>query len=127
MVIDYRALNGITIKDDLAIIKHQVEAAEQDQWKTAFRTRYGTFQFTVMPFGLAGAPSRFQSLMQNIFLEELDEFVIVYLDDVLVYSKTKEEHLQHLQRVFTKMREQRLYVKLSKCEFCQQQVQYLGF
>ncbi|PHJ15615.1 retrotransposon ty3-gypsy subclass, partial [Cystoisospora suis] len=130
MVIDYRALNGITIKDDYPLPRigdiinrlgqakwfskldlqsgyHQVEVAEEEQWKMAFRTRYGTFQF--------------------IFLEELDDFVTVYLDDVLVYSKSREEHLRHLQRVFAKIREQRLYVKLSKCEFCKQQVKYLGF
>lgn len=113
-------------KLDLQSGYHQVEVNEADQWKTAFRTRYGTFQFTAMPFGLAGAPSTFQRLMQNIFLGELDDFVMVYLDDVLMYSPTRQLHIQHLRKIFSRMREEQLYVKLSKCEFCQQRVQYLG-
>ncbi|PHJ15516.1 retrotransposon ty3-gypsy subclass [Cystoisospora suis] len=150
MVVDYRALNGIVIKYEypLPIIHdminrlgkarwfskldlhsgyHQVEVSETDQSKTAFRTRYGTFQFTVMPFSLAGAPSTFQRLMQNIFLEELDDFEMVYLDEVLVYSPTRRLHLHHLEKDFSKMRKKQLNVKLAKCEFCQQRVQYIGF
>ncbi|PHJ16379.1 retrotransposon ty3-gypsy subclass, partial [Cystoisospora suis] len=150
MVIDYRGLNRITIKDDYPIPRindlvnrlgkgswfckldlasgyYQVQVAEQDQWKTTFQTRYGTFQFKVMPFGLAGAPSTFQRMMQHVFIRELDEFVIVYLDDVLVYSRSRLEHYNHLRIVLQRLRENRLYVGVTKCEFVKQKVQYLGF
>ncbi|PHJ17658.1 retrotransposon ty3-gypsy subclass, partial [Cystoisospora suis] len=150
LVIDYRELNKITIKDDYPIPRvhdlidrlgkaqwfskldltsgyYQVQVAESDQWKTTFRTRYGTFHFRVTPFGLAGAPSTFQRLMQNTFMKELDEYVVVYLDDVLIYSKTKELHYDHLKNVLQRMRDARLFVGLSKCELVTQIVQYLGF
>lgn len=150
LVIDYRPLNRITIKDDYPIPKihdlinrlgkakwftkfdlqkgyYQVEIAEADQWKSAFRTRYGTYQFKVMPFGLSGAPSTFQRLMQSIFIKELDEFVVVYLDDVLVYSKTREEHLRHLELVLKRVQEHKLFLQLPKCEIVTQRVNYLGF
>ena len=150
LVVDYRPLNKITIKDDYPIPKiqdlinrlgkakwftkidlqkgyYQVEIAEEDRWKSAFKTRYGTFQFLVMPFGLSGAPATFQRLMQNIFINELDEFVVIYLDDVLVYSRTREEHMQHLRRVLEKAREHKLFLQLPKCEIVKQRVNYLGF
>ncbi|PHJ20920.1 retroelement pol polyprotein [Cystoisospora suis] len=149
MVVDYRALNGITIKEeyllsrihdmidrlgkarwfsklDLQSDHHQVEVSEAEQLKTDFRPRYGTFQFIVTPSGLAGAPSTFQRLMPNILLQELDDSVMVYLDDVLVYSATRQLHIHQLKNVSSNMREE-LYVKLAKCEFCQQRVPYLGF
>ena len=99
---------------------------DEDVPKTAFTTRYGHFEFLVMPFGLCNAPSTFQTLMNSLFQEYLDDFVVVYLDDILVYSRTKEDHLQHLQLVFKKLQEQRLYVKLKKCEFLRSHTEYLG-
>ena len=94
--------------------------------KTAFRTRYGHFEFTVMPFGLTNAPATFQNLMNSVMMPFLDQFVVVYLDDILVYSKSKEEHLAHLRAVFDKLREEKLYAKESKCEFARGSIEYLG-
>lgn len=99
-------------KLDLTSGYYQVQIAKADQWKTTFRTRYGTYQFRVTPFGLAGAPSTFQRIMRNVFMKELDESVVVYLDDISVYSESKELHFQHLSIVFQRMREARLFVKL---------------
>jgi hypothetical protein len=113
-------------KLDLYSGYHQIRIKESDVPKTAFRTRYGHFEFLVLPFGLTNAPATFMTLMNNIFHKYLDEFVVVYLDDILIYSRTKEEHLNHLEKVLTKLREHRLYAKLSKCELFQTKVEYLG-
>ncbi|PHJ19501.1 retroelement [Cystoisospora suis] len=91
------------------------------------QTRYGTFEFKVMPFGLAGAPSTFQHLMHSTFIRELDDFVIVYRDDVLIYSRSKREHLAHLRTVFERAREHQLYLNPAKCEITNQRATYLGF
>lgn len=101
---------------------YRVQVAEADQWKTTFRAPYGTYQFRVMPFGLAGAPPTFQGLVQNFFMSVLDEFVVVYLADVLIYCDPKELHFQHLSLVFHKTREARLSARLSKCELVTQRV-----
>ena len=149
MCIDYRALNNITIKnryplpriddllDQLSQAKYfskldltsgywQMRVKDEDIHKTAFTTRYGQFEFMVMPFGLCNAPASFQHLMNSIFQEFLDDFVIVYLDDIMVYSRTHEEHLKHLDIVFSKLRDNQLYAKLKKCEFMKTSVEYLG-
>ena len=149
MCIDFRALNNITIKnkyplprvddllDQLSTARYftkldltsgywQVRIRENVIPKTAFRTRYGHYEFMVMPFGLTNAPATFQYLMNSIFQDFLDDFVIVYLDDIMIYSKTYEDHLIHLEKVFTKLQENKLYAKLRKCEFAKQEVQYLG-
>ena len=149
MCIDYRALNNITIKnryplpriddllDQLSQAKYfskldltsgywQMRVKDEDIHKTAFTTRYGQFEFMVMPFGLCNAPASFQHLMNTIFQEFLDDFVIVYLDDIMVYSRTHEEHLKHLDIVFSKLRDNQLYAKLKKCEFMKTSVEYLG-
>jgi transposase InsO family protein len=150
LCIDYRDLNKITIKDkyplprvdelidrlhgakyfsklDLRSGYHQVRIRESDIEKTAFNTRYGQYEFLVMPFGLTGAPSTFMSLMNNILHPYLDDFVVAYLDDVLIYSKTLEEHLVHVRKVLETLRTHKLYAKESKCEFLQKEVTFLGY
>src|SRR6185295_3717296 len=149
LCVDYRALNKITIKNryplpriedlldrlvdtkyfsklDLYSRYHQIRIKKEDIHKTAFRTRYGHYEFLVLPFGLTNAPATFMTLMNDIFHEYLDEFVVVYLDDILIYSKTKEDHLKHLRKVLSKLREHRLYAKLKKCELFKNKVEYLG-
>ena len=99
---------------------------ESDRVKTSFTCRYGTYQFTVMPFGLTGAPSMFQRVMNNIFFDLLDKGVLVYLDDVLVYSKTVEEHVRLLDEVFAIFLKYKLYLKESKCSLFMSRVNFLG-
>lgn len=99
---------------------------EQDVPKTAFRTRYGHYEFLVMPFGLTNAPAVFMDLMNRVFHEYLDKFVIVFIDDILVYSKSEKEHERHLRIVLETLRQQKLYAKFSKCEFWLNQVAFLG-
>ncbi|KAK4400597.1 Retrovirus-related Pol polyprotein from transposon.6 [Sesamum angolense] len=103
----------------------QLRIAENDILKTDFRTRYGHYEFLVMPFGLTNAPAAFMALMNHTFQEYLDQFVIVFIDDNLVYSKNREEHEQHLRIVLQILKEE-LYAKLSKCEFWVNQVIFLG-
>lgn len=150
VVIDYRALNAITIKTEYPLPRisdlldrigtarwfstldlqsgyHQVAIPPEDQWKTACRTRYGVYNFVVMPFGLAGAPGTFQRLMQEVFIEELDELITVYLGDVLVYSKIWPDHVQHLSKTFEKLRQHGPMLKRKKWCFAKERVTYLGF
>jgi transposase InsO family protein len=149
MCIDYRALNKATIRNnyplpridevwdqiggakyfstlDLRSGYNQIREADEDVHKTCFRTRYGAYEFLVVPFGLSGAPPVFQALMNEVLRPYLDEFCLVYLDDILIYSKTEEEHIQHLRSILEKLREHRLYAKLSKCELFQSSLLYLG-
>nr|AAD22339.1 putative retroelement pol polyprotein [Arabidopsis thaliana] len=149
LCIDYRGLNWVTVKNkyplpridelldqlrgatcfskiDLTSGYHQIPIAEADVRKTAFRTRYGHFEFVVMPFALTNAPAAFMRLMNSVFQEFLDEFVIIFIDDILVYSKSPEEHEVHLRRVMEKLREQKLFAKLSKCSFWQREIGFLG-
>ncbi|KAL5775964.1 hypothetical protein ACOSP7_013524 [Xanthoceras sorbifolium] len=149
LCIDYRALNKVTIKNkypipliadlfdqlgraryftklDLRSGYYQVRIAEGDEAKTTCVTRYGAYEFLVMPFGLTNAPATFCTLMNKIFHPYLDRFVVVYLDDIVVYSNTLEEHAQHLQAVFKVLRENELYVKKEKCSFAQLEVYFLG-
>jgi hypothetical protein len=105
---------------------HQVSIKEEDISKITFRTRYGHYEFTVVPFGLSNAPVVFMCLMNGIFREYLDKFVIVFLDDILIYSKPEEENEHHLRMVLQVLRENQLYSKLSKCSFYQKQIHYLG-
>jgi hypothetical protein len=94
--------------------------------KTAFTTRYGLYEYTVMSFGLTNAPSYFMYLMNKIFMEYLDKFVVVFIDDILIYSKNEEEHEEHLRLVLQKLREHKLYAKFGKCEFWLKEVSFLG-
>ena len=98
-----------------------------DEWKTAFQTRYGYFEYNVMPFGLTNAPAIFQHLMNDVFCEFLDHFVVVYFDDILVFSKNEKDHENHVQLILEKLRSAGLYAKLEKCVFYQSQVEFLGY
>ncbi|XP_062091879.1 uncharacterized protein LOC133797823, partial [Humulus lupulus] len=140
MCIDYRELNKLTIKNkyplpriddlfdqlqgrgvfskiDLRSGYHQLKIREEDVPKTAFRTRYGHYEFLVMPFGLTNAPAAFMDLMNRVFKDYLDKFVIVFIDDILVYSRSQEEHEEHLRLTLEKLKEKQLYAKFKKCEF----------
>ena len=149
LCIDYRQINKVTIKNkyplpriddlfdqlsgarvfskiDLRSGYHQLKIAESDVSKTAFRTRYGHYEFLVMPFGLTNAPAAFMDLMNRVFQPYLDKFVIVFIDDILVYSASEEDHAQHLKVVLNILREKQLYAKYSKCEFWLHEVSFLG-
>ncbi|WVZ89997.1 hypothetical protein U9M48_036335, partial [Paspalum notatum var. saurae] len=140
MCLDYRALNDVTIKNkyplpriddlfdqlqgacvfskiDLRSGYHQLKIRPSDIPKTAFITRFGLYEYTVMSFGLTNAPAYFMNLMNKVFMEYLEKFVVVFIDDILIYSKMEEEHEEHLRLVLQKLREHKLYAKLSKCEF----------
>ena len=150
MCVDYRALNNNTVKNkyplpriddlidqvqgcshfsslDLQSGYHQIRISEEDVPKTAFRTHIGLYQFRVLSFGLCNAPATFQAVMNGVFAPYLGKFVLVYLDDILIFSKSQEEHREHLQLVVDLLRKHKLYAKLSKCEFEQAELQFLGF
>nr|GEU83254.1 putative reverse transcriptase domain-containing protein [Tanacetum cinerariifolium] len=112
-------------KIDLRSVYHQLRVHENDIPKTAFRTRYGHFEFTVMPFGLTNAPAVFMDLMNRVCRPYLDKFEIVFIYDILIYSKTQEEHVEHLRLVLELVKKEKLYVKFSKCEFWLREVQFL--
>jgi hypothetical protein len=149
LCVDYRKLNEVTIKNkyplpkiedlfdqlngakvfskiDLLTGYHQLKVRESDIPKTAFTTRYGLFEYTMMSFGLTNAPAYFMNLMNKVFMKFLDKFVVVFIDDILVYSKTEEEHAEHLRLVLGTLREHQLYAKFSKCEFWLKEVGFLG-
>ncbi|GBG73319.1 hypothetical protein CBR_g13038 [Chara braunii] len=149
MCIDYRGLNAIIVKNteplppiddlsdrvqgckyfskiDLKCGYHQIEVHPDDQYKTAFRTRYGHYEFIVMPFGLTIAPTTFQRCMNDLFRPWLDRFVVVYLDDILVFSRTLQEHEGHLRQVLERLREANFKINAKKCEWAKTQVLYLG-
>ena len=149
MCVDYRALNKVTVKNkypvpnaadlfdrltkasyftklDLRSGYWQVRIAVGDESKTTCVTRYGSFEFLVMPFGLTNAPATFCNLMNDVLYEYLDRFVVVYLDDIVIYSNSFEEHLLHLREVLAKLRKEKLYIKKEKCEFCRKEVKFLG-
>jgi hypothetical protein len=149
MCIDYRSLNEVTIKNkyplpwiddlfnhlqgakyfskiDLRSGYHQLRIKEADVQKTAFVTRYGQYEFTVMPFGLTNAPAFFMNIMNKVFMEELDKYVVVFIDDILIYSKNHKDHEHHLWIVLRRLRAHQLYAKLSKCEFWLEKIAFLG-
>jgi hypothetical protein len=149
LCIDFKKLNKVTVKNkytlpriddlfdqlkdakifskiDLRSGYHQVRIKEEYINKTTFRTRYGHYEFTVVPFRLSNALVVFMCLMNGVFREYLDKFVIVFLDDILIYSKSEEENEHHLRMVLQVLREHQLYAKLSKCSFYEKQIHYLG-
>jgi hypothetical protein len=140
MCIDYKALNEVTIKNMYALPRiedlfdqlrgarvfsklylrsgyHQLRIRPSNILKTAFITKYGLYEYTVMSFGLTNAPTFFMYLMNSVFMDYLVKFIVVFIDDILIYSQNKEEHEEHLKMVLQWLREHQLYAKLSKCEF----------
>ena len=149
LCINYRQLNRVTIKNryplpriddlfdqlrgarvyskiDLLTGYHQLRVRDTDILKTAFRTRYGHYEFTVMPFGLTNAPAAFMDLMHRIFQPYLDQFVVVFVDDILIYSQSEWEHEYHMRIVLQLLRDHQLYAKFSTCEFWLIEVRFLG-
>ncbi|GJY45733.1 putative reverse transcriptase domain-containing protein [Tanacetum coccineum] len=118
--------SSVYSKIDLRSGYHQLRVRDEDIPKTAFRTRYGHYEFQVMPFGLPNAPAMFMDLMNRVCRPYLDKFVIVFIDDILVYSKTKEEHDSHLRLILELLKKEELYTKFSKCDFWLSKVQFLG-
>jgi len=150
LCVDYRGLNRLTRKDkypiplladlldapkkariytklDLQNAYHLVRIADGDEWKTTFRTRYGFYEWTVMPFGLSNAPSTFQRFMNELFADLLDVYMIVYLDDILIYSENPTEHRKQVKEVLRQLKANGLVVSPSKCVFHKEQVEFLGF
>jgi hypothetical protein len=149
MCVDYRSLNDVTIKNkyslpridylfdqmrgarvfskiDLRSGYHHMKIRPSDISKTAFSTRYGLYEFTVMSFGLTNAPAYFMNMMNKVFMEYLDKFVVVFINDILIYSENDSDHEEHLRMVLQKLRDNQLYAKFTKCEFWLDEVHFLG-
>jgi hypothetical protein len=149
LCVGYQPLNAITIKNnyplpcidilfnqltrarvffkvDLRSGYHQIKIPTEDVSKTAFSTRYGLYEYLVMSFGLTNAPTHFMYLMNSVFMPELDKFVMVFIDDILIYSKSEKEHVQHLRVILQWLWDHQLYAKFSKCAFWLKEVLFLG-
>jgi hypothetical protein len=149
MCVDYRSLNGVTIKNKYPLPRiedlfdqmkgaslfskinlrsgyHPLKIRESDIPKTAFHTRYGLYEYTVMSYGLTNAPAYFMYLMNKVFMEYLDRFAVVFIDDILIFSNMMKEHEEHLRLVLEKLRSNQLYAKFSKCKFWLTEVTFLG-
>ncbi len=148
--IDYQGLNDITVKNryplplmssafellqgatiftklDLRSAYHLVRIREGDEWKTAFNTHTGHFEYLVMPFGLSNSPAVFQALVNDVLRNMVNQFVFVYLDDILIFSQNERDHVQHVRRVLQRLLENRLFAKVEKCQFHARSVPFLGF
>ena len=126
-LLDAPAKARVYTKLDLKHAYHLLCIAEGDELKTAFRTCYGSFEWRVMPFGLTNAPAAFQRFINSIFADLLNVCVVVYLDDILIYSNSPEEHSCHVREVLRRLREQNLFCSLPKCEFSILTCEYLGY
>jgi hypothetical protein len=149
LCVDYRDLNAVTIKNkhplpriedlfdqlqgacvfskiDLRSGYHQLKIRPEDIPKTAFTCKYGLYEYTVMSFGLTNSPAFFMYLMNKVFMDYLDTLVVIFIDDILVYSKSEAEHEKHMKLMLQRLREHKLYAKLSKCEFSIDEVPFLG-
>src|ERR1043165_6749890 len=149
LCVDYRQLNKVTIKNQYPVLRiddlmdqlvgacvfskidlrsgyHQIRAKMKDIQKTAFRTRYGHYEYSVMPFGVTNAPSVFMEYMNRIFHEYLDQFVVVFIDDILIYSKSEDDDAEHLKIVVSVLKEKKLYVKIFKYDFWLKEFSFLG-
>ncbi|WVZ97583.1 hypothetical protein U9M48_043108 [Paspalum notatum var. saurae] len=149
LCVDYRPLNAVTVKNkyplphidilfdqlagarvfskiDLRSGYYQIKTREEDIPKRAFSTRYGLYEYLVMSFGLTNAPAFFMYMMKSVFMNEFDKFVVVFIDDILIYSKNEKEHEEHLRIVLTRLREHKLYAKFSKCAFWLKEISFLG-
>jgi hypothetical protein len=147
--INYRSLNSVTVKNkyplslidllfdhlivaqvfskiDLCSGYHQIKTREEDISKIAFSTRYSLYEYLVMSFGLTNAPAHFMYLINLVFMEEMDKFVVIFIDDILIIFKSRKEHEEHLRIVLQRLRDHQLYAKFSKCEFWLTEVQFLG-
>jgi hypothetical protein len=148
LCVDYRPLNAVTVKNkyplphidilfnqlagakvfskvDLCLGYHQIKIRPEDVPKTAFSTRYELYEYLVMSFGLTNAPTHFMYLMNSVFMPELDKFVVVFIDDILIYSKSEEEHARHLWVILQRLQDHQLNVKFSKCAFWLKEVPFL--
>jgi hypothetical protein len=147
--VDYRPLNAVTIKNkyplpcidilfdqlagarifskvDLHSGYHRIKIRPEDVSKTAFSSRYGLYEYLVMSFGLTNAPAHFMYLMNSVFMLELDKFVVVFIDNILVYFKNEEDHARHLRVILQQLRDHQLYAKFSKCAFWLKEIPFLG-